>query len=53
MAQLAAPARSIGRRIRDHWRGIAVVSALVLIFGSFAITALNGLSGAIWSGSVA
>ena len=40
MAQLAAPARSIGRRLRAHWRGIAVGSALVVILGVIALSAL-------------
>ncbi len=40
MAQLAAPARSIGRRIRNHWRGIAVGSALVLVFGVITLSTL-------------
>ncbi len=38
MALLAAPARSINRGIRNHWRGIAVISAIVPVFGSIAFT---------------
>jgi hypothetical protein len=45
MAQLTAPIlRSMTRRLRSHWRGILVAGALVLMFGSIALTMLNNQS---------
>ena len=41
MAQVTAPVRSIGQRLRAHWRGIVVISALVLILGSIALAMLK------------
>jgi hypothetical protein len=40
MAQLSAPARSIGARLRASWRGIAVTLALVVVLGSLALSML-------------
>ncbi len=40
MAQLTATTRSIGARLRASWRGITVVSALVVVLGSIALSAL-------------
>src|ERR1039457_643238 len=44
MAQVAAPIRVLSRRLRSHWRSILVVSGLVLVFASLAITMLNNQS---------
>jgi hypothetical protein len=44
MAQLTAPVRSMGQRIRSHWRGIVVACGLVLVLGSLAVTMLNNQS---------
>jgi hypothetical protein len=45
MAQTTAPIfRSMTRRLRAHWRGIVVAGAIVLIFGSIALTMLNNQS---------
>src|SRR6516162_818116 len=38
MAELAAPIRVMGRRLRSRWRFIAVPAALVLILASIAVT---------------
>ena len=41
---LAAPIRSMGRRLSSHWRFIVVRGGLVLILASIALTMLNTLS---------
>ena len=38
MAQVAAPIRVLGRRLRSHWRPILVACGLVAVFASIAVT---------------
>jgi hypothetical protein len=44
MAQLTAPIRSMGERIRSHWRGLVVACGLAVILGSIAMTMFNNQS---------